>query len=821
MADSFRLAVRQEYISVACNRNPLCLDWGLNGLVAFGAHNSVALYQPGSEGSDGKIECVLYGHKDRVNCVKWISKEDQAGQENELVSGGIDSVALIWKYSGNKWIQCDSLIGHNGAIIALSAIVIGGDAADSRTLVATASADSTVKIWQREGPEGNFKCSDTINLEGGFAFSVALSTLPGTKVLILACGCEDAMVHLFTQTNAKFVHALKLVGHEDWIRAVNFVDIDCGDLMLASSSQDSSIRVWRIVKEQTSDLASACASNNIEGKLEDLMLTSNTFTAMLKDISLGFSVVLETILAGHEGWVYGVCWHPKIREGNKVHQPLCLMSSSMDKTIVVWKLDEQSGVWMDEVRVGEVGGNTLGFYGGKFSPDGKAILAHSYQGALHMWRKQTDTTRAHSWEAAVTVSGHFGPVQDLAWDPEGGEFLVTLSSDQTTRIHAPWRRQGHETTWHEISRPQIHGYNMQCLAMISRYSFASGADEKVIRVFDAPKSFLEKFTFLCQIKDENIDNYKPLGASVPVLGLSNKAVFADDLQTLKDDLKDPQRPMKASAFASEEPAPFAPSLSKEPPTENNLLQNTLWPETQKLYGHGYEIFSLAYDPGSKILASSCKASKADYANILLWDTISWKLIGSLEGHALTITQMEFSYSGKYLLSVSRDRSWCLFEQTNEENIVSYRIAAKTDKKSRVHSRIIWSCAWTADDCYFLTASRDKKVVVWGKDVNQGDWLPVGCPLDVGEPVTAVAVSSVTPCPSGYLVSVGTDLGKILLYNWSQSSGWTNCTVQETILCHTATIKRLRWRPCNTRDSLYLASCSSDNSVKIYEITHVS
>ena len=39
------------------------------------------------------------------------------------------------------------------------------------------------------------------------------------------------------------------------------------------------------------------------------------------------------------------------------------------------------------MRVGEVGGNTLGFYGGLFSPDGECIVAHGYQGAFHVWRK--------------------------------------------------------------------------------------------------------------------------------------------------------------------------------------------------------------------------------------------------------------------------------------------------------------------------------------------------------------------------------------------------------------------------------------------------
>lgn len=50
-----------------------------------------------------------------------------------------------------------------------------------------------------------------------------------------------------------------------------------------------------------------------------------------------------------------------------------------------------------------------------------------------------------------------------------------------------------QVTWHEISRPQIHGYDMQCLAMVGRYQYVSGADEKVLRVFKAPRNFVENF----------------------------------------------------------------------------------------------------------------------------------------------------------------------------------------------------------------------------------------------------------------------------------------------------------------------------------------
>lgn len=75
---------------------------------------------------------------------------------------------------------------------------------------------------------------------------------------------------------------------------------------------------------------------------------------------------------------------------------------------------------------------------------------------------------------------------------------VICSLDQTTRIHGPWRRStGTEgssdliETWHEISRPQIHGYDLIAATWLDSFRFVSVADEKVARVFDAPKGFVK------------------------------------------------------------------------------------------------------------------------------------------------------------------------------------------------------------------------------------------------------------------------------------------------------------------------------------------
>lgn len=43
---------------------------------------------------------------------------------------------------------------------------------------------------------------------------------------------------------------------------------------------------------------------------------------------------------------------------------------------------------------------------------------------------------------------------------------------------------------------------MKVLAMLGRYRFASGAEEKIIRTFQAPGNFVENFRRLCNISIE-------------------------------------------------------------------------------------------------------------------------------------------------------------------------------------------------------------------------------------------------------------------------------------------------------------------------------
>ena len=70
--------------------------------------------------------------------------------------------------------------------------------------------------------------------------------------------------------------------------------------------------------------------------------------------------------------------------------------------------------------------------------------------------------------------------------------LTYFRHDQTTRIHGPVSTsQLAQPSWHEIARPQVHGYDVLNVVFIDPLKFASIADEKVMRIFDAPRGFVE------------------------------------------------------------------------------------------------------------------------------------------------------------------------------------------------------------------------------------------------------------------------------------------------------------------------------------------
>ena len=90
-------------------------------------------------------------------------------------------------------------------------------------------------------------------------------------------------------------------------------------------------------------------------------------------------------------------------------------------------------------------------------------------------------------EATSSPQGIVNPDIFLRWHHS----FYFDSLDQTTRLHGATSFPAANSAWHELGRPQVHGYDLLDVAFIDPLRFVSVADEKVARVFEAPRGFVE------------------------------------------------------------------------------------------------------------------------------------------------------------------------------------------------------------------------------------------------------------------------------------------------------------------------------------------
>ena len=492
-----------------------------------------------------------------------------------------------------------------------------------------------------------------------------------------------------------------------------------------------------------------------------------------------------------------------------------LLSTSMDGSMLIYKFEDDENKFIETAKVGQLHASNqhVGFWsadsvmlGCLADKENMEILirATTYTGAFYQWK--LDSINGELTEMDISsLGGHTGrsKVTDICWS-NCENFLLSCSSDQTTR--------GFTFNGRQFCRPQVHGYDLNRVAVLETGKFVSCSDEKELRVFEETGWFRKDYGKAVETSLAENENV----ASTSMVGEDN---FSDQelLEKLTGQLLENENlePITTESNVERASQPILGLTNKdlnarttqsiEIFTEERLSMDTLWPEIQKLYAHGNDVMTLAYNKNLKIIASACKAKKEVDAEICIWriKNGNFMVTQKLGDHNLTVVDISFDDRTNLMASVGRDRSICVYEFSEE--IDSYRLKIKLEK---AHSRIIWSCKFL--NGILFTASRDKTVSVWSVDENDdSSQLKNLTTVKFSQPITAIDAANFDNNNQTKL-AIGLENGAMYLSNYPNFELKNLKKVGQ----HNGFLKRLRLNV--SKESL--ASCSEDGQVRIYDVS---
>jgi WD40 repeat protein len=163
-----------------------------------------------------------------------------------------------------------------------------------------------------------------------------------------------------------------------------------------------------------------------------------------------------------------------------------------------------------------------------------------------------------------------------------------------------------------------------------------------------------------------------------------------------------ERQLKLPPITPNRPSPPPPNpqpvvTQKQPPVIPNINPSPpVSPVDKTLTGHSGQVYSLAYSPDGRYLASGSKDR-----TIKIWEVATGKELRTLTGHSGVVLSVAYSPDGRYLASGSQDKTIKIWE------VATGKVRTLTG-----HYMTFWSVAYSPDGRYLASGSADKTIKIW-------------------------------------------------------------------------------------------------------------
>lgn len=604
----------------------------------------------------------LNGHSDYIQDVSF------SPDGSSIATASIDTTVKLWQRDGS---QIHTLKGHTDNVNSVS-FSPDGD------ILATASNDQTARLWKVDG-----QLITTLTGHQGWVNSISFSPDGQT----LATASDDTTIKLWT-TDGEEIQELR--GHQSWVSSVSFSP---DGQTLATGSGDTSVKLWATSGELLHTFTGhQAAIDDLDFSPDGQTLASASFdgTVILWNIP---QRIRQLTLRGHQGRVSAVdfspngqilatsgedetikLWtingqvlatlnghHGRVSSINFSPDSRTLASASFDKTVKLWQLDLP--------RLNPISHNhQAAIYGLDISPDGKIMVTASGDHTVKFWDS--------NGQLLQTLLAHQDSVNRVSFSPDG-QTVGTASSDQTAKL---WSRSGQEK--HVLS-----GHHDE----VSSISFSPDGQLIGTASFDGTAKLWQQDGTLIRTLEGNHG---------PIQDIS----FSPESQlvaTANDDGTAQIWTTRGEVLTSLEGHKGAIYRVKFSP-KGNIVATTSEDNTAKLWtvdgeelltldAHIAGIWDLAFNPNGEMIATA-----SDDNTIKLWQ-LDGRLIATLTGHQAPVSGLRFSEDGNTLVSVGSGPQLLIWDVTD----------------FTMHGLLTYGCSWLSD--YIKTNPTASKQLCEGID----------------------------------------------------------------------------------------------------------